>query len=132
MNGSADPMEALRGAYTSGMASSALAQIRVLRVTDGEVELVGPAGAIGVFRQRVDDLSRVLSGALGRRVRAVLTPEAAPAEADGASERAGAAHLTMESARDHPLVAAARRAFDAEVQRVDPIPHRPNSPEPSP
>lgn len=99
------------------MAASALAQIRVSRVDEGEVHLIGPAGAIGVFRSRVDEASRALSAVLGRRVRAVLTAEASEAASGHTEARVS---ITMEEAREHPLVLAAKKAFNAEVQRVDP------------
>ncbi len=108
------------------MAAIAIDQLRIARLDDTEVELVGPSGAVGFFRSRVDDVSRALSGALGRRVRAQFTSESHhPADngAHGGSDQ----QVTMEAAKDHPLVAAARRAFNAEVQRVDPIPNRPTA-----
>lgn len=109
----------------------ALDQMRIARMDEGVVELVGPAGAIGIFRARIDDVSRALSGALGRRVRALLTAESVGM---GDGEDAGGpprGSVTMDAVKDHPLVAAARRAFNAEVQRVDPIPNRPSAPEPN-
>lgn len=117
-------MEALRAAFPSSMAASALSGMRVARVDEGEVELVGPAGAIGVFRARVDDVSRALSGALGRRVRAVLTAESGGPEGGVGGEPERRTSITIDEARAHPLVAAAQRAFNAEIQRVDPIPKR--------
>ncbi len=124
-------MLALRVAFPSSMASMALDQLRIARMDDGVVELVGPAGAIGIFRARIDDVSRALSGALGRRVRAVLTAESVAGARDDPSGGVSARSVTMEAVKDHPLVAAARRAFNAEVQRVDPIPNRPSAPEPN-
>lgn len=126
-----DPMLALRVAFPSSMASMALDQLRIARMDDGLVELVGPAGAIGIFRARIDDVSRALSGALGRRVRAVLTAESVATGQDDPSGGVSARSVTMEAVKDHPLVAAARRAFNAEVQRVDPISNRPSAPEPN-
>jgi hypothetical protein len=105
------------------MAASALSQMRVARVDEGEVELVGPSGAIGVFRARIDDVSRALSGAMGRRVRAVLAAESGGVE-DAQGGQPDRVSLTMDEARAHPLVAAAQRAFNADIQRVDAIPKR--------
>lgn len=121
---SVDPIEALRAAFPSSMAASALSAMRVARVDESEIELVGPAGAIGMFRTRADDVSRALSGALGRRVRAVLTADSGAPEGGAGGEPERRALLTLDEARAHPLVAAAQRAFNAEIQRVDPIPKR--------
>lgn len=126
-----DPMLALRVAFPSSMASMALDQLRIARLDDGVVELVGPVGAIGIFRARIDDVSRALSGALGRRVRALLTAESMETGEGEGSGGPASGSVTMEAVKDHPLVAAARRAFNAEVQRVDPIPNRPSAPEPN-
>lgn len=122
-------MGALCEAFPSAMAASALAQMRIGRMADGEVELVGPPGAIGVFRTRIDDVSRALSRALDRRVRAVLTSEQAAGVER--TDREEIASLTIDGARAHPLVATAMRAFDADVSRVDPIAQRKAQPESS-
>lgn len=119
-------MGALRASFPSSMAAIAIDQLRIARLDDTEVELVGPSGAVGFFRSRVDDVSRALSGALGRRVRATFRSESTAggeSDADGGSDP----QVTMETVKDHPLVAAARRAFNAEVQRVDLIPNRPTA-----
>ena len=110
-------------AFPSAMAASALAQIRIDRIEELEVHLTGPAGPIGIFRSRIDDVSRALSGAVGRRVRAVLNTESAEAPADATESRVS---ITMEQAREHPLVLAAKKAFNAEIQRVDPAPRQPS------
>ncbi|MBX3318034.1 MAG: hypothetical protein KF902_14355 [Phycisphaeraceae bacterium] len=128
--GATDPIGALRAAFPSSMASTALDQLRVARIEATEIELVGPMGAIAVFRARIDDVSRALSGALGRRLRAVLTPESAPIE--GPDSRGGSdSSVTMEAAKEHPLVVAARKAFDADIVRVEPLSKRPVTPEPN-
>lgn len=110
-------MTALRAAFPSMMAQNALESLRVARVDAAEVELCGSAGAVQFFRSRVDEVSRVLSGAFGRRLRAVLTPEGVPVNPEAEAAQAPPETDTL---KDHPLVQAASRAFNAEVARVAP------------
>jgi hypothetical protein len=115
--GGFDLASALRSVFTSTMAEIAIAEVRVGRIEPGSVELVGSQASVQYFRSRLDDVSRAVSGAIGRRVRASIVSDLAPADQGDPEAPGGAPTVSVD---DHPLVMAAKRAFNAEVARVEP------------
>lgn len=116
--GGFDLTSALRSVFTTSMAEIAIAEVRVGRIEPGVVELVGSQASVQYFRNRLDDVSRAVSGAIGRRVRATIVSDLAAASDQGEPEAGGGGPTV--SVDDHPLVMAAKRAFNAEVARVEP------------